>query len=160
MVWFHEATVTDATAQTLLGEYFAERAAGFPSAQGCYRTTQPVPEQFTRPAGAFLLVTDDTGEAIGCGGVRRIQRSPSDVIRLEVKHLYLRPTARGSGSGRLMLAELERVAAELGAGELVLDTNESLEAAGSLYRSSGYREIEPYNANPNATHWFGKPVTS
>jgi len=22
----------------------------------------------------------------------------------------------------------------------------------------GYAEIEPYNANPNATHWYGKRV--
>ena len=42
--------------------------------------------------------------------------------------------------------------------ELVLDTNASLEAAGGLYRSSGYVDIEPYNANPNATNWYGKRV--
>jgi hypothetical protein len=38
----------------------------------------------------------------------------------------------------------------------VLDTNERLEAAQSLYRSSGYIDVEPYNDNPNATHWFRK----
>ena len=53
---------------------------------------------------------------------------------------------------------LERRAVAFGAQELVLDTNASLAAAGGLYRSSGYVEIEPYNANPNATHWYGKRV--
>ena len=40
----------------------------------------------------------------------------------------------------------------------VLDTNATLEAAQALYRSSGYGEIEPYNDNPNATHWFRKEL--
>ncbi|MGN6197954.1 GNAT family N-acetyltransferase, partial [Humibacter sp.] len=68
------------------------------------------------------------------------------------------PSARGKGAGRALLAELERRALEFGARRLVLDTNESLEAAGNLYRTSGYVSIEPYNDNPNATHWYAKAV--
>jgi ribosomal protein S18 acetylase RimI-like enzyme len=67
--------------------------------------------------------------------------------------------ARGRGAGRRLLEELERRAVRYGAEDLVLDTNASLEAAGGLYRSSGFTEIEPYNANPNATHWYGKRVS-
>ena len=155
---FREVDVTSAEALTLLDAYFAERAAGFPAAQGVYRPTYPTVEQFTPPAGVFLVVEDDGG-VIGCGGVRRIQRRPeTNEIRFEVKHLWLAPAARGRGAGRLLLEELERRAVEFGAQELVLDTNASLEAAGGLYRSSGYDDIEPYNANPNATHWYGKRV--
>ena len=150
--------VTSAEALALLDAYFAERAAGFPAAQGAYRPTYPTVEQFTPPAGVFLVVEGDGG-VIGCGGVRRIQRRPeTNEIRFEVKHLWLAPAARGRGAGRLLLEELERRALEFGAQELVLDTNASLEAAGGLYRSSGYDDIEPYNANPNATHWYGKRV--
>jgi len=155
---FREVDVTSAEALALLDAYFAERAAGFPAAQGAYRPTYPTVEQFTPPAGVFLVVEDDDG-VIGCGGVRRIQRRPDTYeIRFEVKHLWLAPAARGRGAGRLLLEELERRALEFGAQELVLDTNASLEAAGGLYRSSGYDDIEPYNANPNATHWYGKRV--
>ena len=155
---FREADVTSAEALALLDAYFAERAAGFPAAQGAYRPTYPTVEQFTPPAGVFLVVEDDGG-VIGCGGVRRIQRRPeTNEVRFEVKHLWLAPAARGRGAGRLLLEELERRAVEFGAQELVLDTNASLEAAGGLYRSSGYDDIEPYNANPNATHWYGKRV--
>jgi ribosomal protein S18 acetylase RimI-like enzyme len=78
--------------------------------------------------------------------------------RYEVKHLWLAPVARGRGAGRRLLDELERRAVGFGARELVLDTNASLAAAGGLYRSSGFTEIEPYNENPNATHWYGKRV--
>ena len=79
-------------------------------------------------------------------------------MRFEVKHLWLAPEGRGRGEGRRLLQELERRAVAFGAEEIVLDTNASLEAAGGLYRSSGYVDIEPYNANPNATHWYGKHV--
>jgi len=155
---FREVDVTSAEALALLDAYFAERAAGFPAAQGAYRPTYPTAEQFTPPAGVFLVVEDDGG-VIGCGGVRRIQRRPeTNEVRFEVKHLWLAPAARGRGAGRLLLEELERRAVGFGAQELVLDTNASLEAAGGLYRSSGYEDIEPYNANPNANHWYGKRV--
>ena len=157
MLRFREADVTDADANALLEAYFAERAAGFPPEQGEYRPTWPDASQFTPPAGVFLVATDG-GEAVGCGGVRRIQQFPTDEVRFEVKHVWLAPAGRGRGEGRRLLDELERRAAELGAQEIVLDTNANLEAAGGLYRSSGYTEIEPYNANPNATHWFGKRV--
>lgn len=156
---FREVDVTSAEALGLLDAYFAERAAGFPVEQGEYRPTYPTSEQFTPPAGVFLVVEDDAGDVVGCGGVRRIQRRPeTNEVRFEVKHLWLAPAARGKGAGRQLLQELERRAVGFGAQELVLDTNASLEAAGGLYRSSGYVEVEPYNANPNATHWYGKRV--
>lgn len=155
---FREVDVTSAEAIGLLDSYFAERAAGFPAEQGEYRPTYPTAQQFTPPAGVFLVV-EEGGEVIGCGGVRRIQRRPDTYeVRFEVKHLWLAPAARGRGAGRRLLEELERRAIEYGAEELVLDTNVSLEAAGGLYRSSGFTTIEPYNANPNATHWYGKRV--
>jgi ribosomal protein S18 acetylase RimI-like enzyme len=78
--------------------------------------------------------------------------------RGEIKHLWLRDAFRGRGWGRTLLTELEVRATGLGARIVVLDTNASLEAAQSLYRSSGYDEIDPYNDNPNATHWFSKSV--
>jgi ribosomal protein S18 acetylase RimI-like enzyme len=140
-------TPTDASvADELLGEYFTSRELGMPG----YRTFRPDPALFVPPAGVFLVAEVD-GAAIGCGGIRMLA-----LDRAEVKHLWVRPAARGTGLGRALLTELERHAAALGATEIVLDTNERLEAAQSLYRSSGYIDVEPYNDNPNATHWFRK----
>ena len=110
----------------------------------------PDPAQFVPPAGIFMVVDDDFGP-VGCGGVRML-----DSRRAEIKHLYLRDRARGKGWGRELLAELEARAVGLGAREIVLDTNASLEAAQGLYRSTGYEDVEPYNDNPNATNWFAK----
>jgi len=150
---FRVAAVTDADAHELLAEYFSMRAAGFDPAAGSYRAVFPDPARFTPPDGVFLVV-DDGASPVGCGGIRMLEPH-----RAEVKHLYLRDTVRGRGWGRLLLAELERRAAELGATEAVLDTNVALEAAGSLYRTNGYVEIAPYNDNPNATTWFRKALS-
>jgi GNAT superfamily N-acetyltransferase len=155
MVQFLELAATDARSLSLLDAYFAERSATFPPAQGAYAPSYPQDAQFTPPAGVFLVVVDD-GADIGCGGVRRIQRGEEGLIRFEVKHLWLRPGARGRGLGRMLLRELEGRAIGFGAQEAVLDTNASLEAAGGLYRASGYDEIGPYNVNPNATQWYRK----
>ena len=162
-----EVPVQHPTAQALLTEYFVGREQSFPSAQGTYRTAFPDPQQFVPPRGVFLLVEEDatpedggTTEAasasVGCGGIRRIADTDAGEPRFEVKHLYLRPQERGRGAGRLLLAELERRAAGFGAIVAVLDTNASLEAAGGLYRSSGYVDVPPFNDNPNATNWYAK----
>nr|WP_210422924.1 MULTISPECIES: GNAT family N-acetyltransferase [unclassified Cryobacterium] len=151
---FEPTPVADTEAHALLSEYFADRARDFPGPQG-YRTTFPTQEHFTPPAGVFLVARRD-GAAVGCGGIRRIDAGEAGGMRYELKHLYVRPAARGGGVGRAMMTELERRAAEFGAAEVVLDTNASLEAAAQLYRSSGYRDIPAYNDNPNATVWMGK----
>lgn len=56
------------------------------------------------------------------------------------------------------MTDLEDRAAGFGARELVLDTHHTLEAAGALYAASGFEAIDPYNDNPNATRWYGKPL--
>lgn len=167
MPGFRDVSVTDARALTLLTQYFSDRRSSFPSAQGSYRTTLPAPEQFLPPNGVFLLVGEDEGENhegeharafVGCGGIRRIDDSLAGAVRFEIKHLWLQEQVRGRGWGRALLGELERRALAFGAAEVVLDTNASLEAAGSLYRSAGYESIPPYNDNQNATNWYRKPL--
>ncbi|ARC56552.1 Aminoglycoside N(6')-acetyltransferase type 1 [Frondihabitans sp. 762G35] len=156
MLTFRETDVDEPDAHELLAEYFAERVATFPDPEG-YRTTFPDPRVFRAPDGVFLLAEND-GDVVGCGGVRRIQAGAEGLVRFEVKHLFVRPTGRGLGLGRRLLGELETRARDFGAREAVLDTNDSLTAAGGLYRSAGYRSIEPYNDNPNATTWYAKAL--
>jgi ribosomal protein S18 acetylase RimI-like enzyme len=140
-------------ALALLTEYFSDRERGFTG--GTYRVTFPDPACFTPPVGVFIVASDE-GADVGCGGIRSVPPSAEGRIRFEVKHLWMRPHTRGRGFGRALLSELERRARAFGAEEVVLDTNDSLEAAGALYRSSGYESIAPYNDNPNATTWYRK----
>lgn len=158
---FRVVSVTDAPVQALLTAYFAERAESFPATQGAYRPTFPVAEQFTASTGVFVVLQDGPGaEYVGCGGIRRLPPPAGLSARFEIKHLWLHPTARGRGWGRLLLTELERRAAGFGATELVLDTNASLTAAGALYVSAGYTPTTPYNDNPNATTWLRKALST
>ena len=161
MVTWRESRTDSESATALLGNYFASRALSFPPEQGVYKPTYPTAAQFVPPAGVFLIVEGENlaGEPadVGCGGIRRIESTDDPTAsRFEVKHVWLKPFARGTGAGRALLVELENRAAALGATEVVLDTNASQAAADSLYRSAGYESVPAYNDNPNATHWYRK----
>lgn len=160
MVTLVPLSADDPRAQRLLTDYFAMRAEAFPQGQ-TYRPVFPEASVFTPPAGVFFVAVDDDGRDVGCGGIRRIADGPDgpDGPRYEVKHLYLDPSTRGRGWGRVLLEGLEAQAREWGAADLVLDTHHTLEAAGGLYARSGFTAIEPYNDNPNATRWYGKQLS-
>ena len=106
------------------------------------------------PAGLFLLATL-YGEPVGCGALKLHQDGPA-----EIKRMWVSPAARGLGLGRRMLTELETRAMDHGATVVRLETNRALAEAISLYRSSGYREVKPFNAERYAHHWFEKALTS
>jgi GNAT superfamily N-acetyltransferase len=157
VVSLRETPVDEPAAHELLAEYFQSREIGFAHQNVVYTITFPDPSAFTPPAGVFLVVLDDEGSPVGCGGIRRIADGDAG-IRYEVKHIYLRPETRGRGWGRLLLDGLEDRARGWGAAELVLDTHHSLEAAAGLYLTSGFVEIARFNENPNATRWYGKTL--
>jgi len=70
--------------------------------------------------------------------------------------MWIAPAARGLGAGRRLLEELERVAGDAGAAVVRLETNHALTEAIALYRRSGYVEVEAFNDEPYAHHWFEK----
>ncbi|QCR43032.1 PadR family transcriptional regulator [Curtobacterium sp. SGAir0471] len=144
----------------LLDAYLDEREATFPSAQGSYSRKRTPAVEFTAPNGVFVVAYEADGDAVepvGCGGLRRIADDGDDV-RFEVKHVYVAPEGRGRGVATAVMDALEQAARDLGATSVVLDTNDSLVAAGAMYRSRGYQRVEPFNANPNATAWYRRPV--
>lgn len=157
MAALRESPVDAPDAHELLAEYFRSRTDGFADLDVVYTTTFPAPAAFVPPAGVFLVLDDDEGRPVGCGGIRLIADGPHGT-RYEVKHLYLRPETRGRGWGRLLMEALEARARDLGAKELVLDTHHSLEAAAALYAKTGFEAIERYNDNPNASRWYGKVI--
>ena len=70
--------------------------------------------------------------------------------------MWVDPSARGLGVGRRILSELERQARLHGIAILRLETNQSLTEAISLYRNEGYVEVDAFNDEPYAHHWFEK----
>jgi GNAT superfamily N-acetyltransferase len=140
----------------LLDAYLDEREATFPSAQGSYSRKRTPAAEFTPPVGTFVVAYDD-GRPVGCGGLRRIPDDGDDV-RFEVKHVFVTPEGRGRGVATAVMDALEASGADLGATAIVLDTNDSLVAAGAMYRGRGYERVAAFNDNPNATAWYRKPV--
>jgi ribosomal protein S18 acetylase RimI-like enzyme len=70
--------------------------------------------------------------------------------------MWVASRARGLGLGGRLLKELERYAREMGVTALHLETNRTLIEAIELYRKSGYQEVEAFNDEPYAHHWFEK----
>ena len=108
------------------------------------------PSDFAPPAGGFVVAYVD-GVAIGGGGLKRL-----DARTAEIKRMFVAPAARGRGVARLILRELERIAAARGYSLVRLDTGPEQPHALALYESEQYRAIDDYNGNPFATHWFEK----
>ena len=94
---------------------------------------------FVEPDGVFLVVRDDRGAAVACGGVARF-----DDERGELKRMYVVPGQRGRGLGRRLLLDLEAEARRLGYRALVLETGDRQPEALGLYASTGYARIPCY----------------
>lgn len=141
-------------AQHCIGQYFDELARRFPTGFDPAVSRRAAPEEMRPPRGLFLLATLHR-EPVGCGGLKFHPGEPT-----EVKRMWVAESARGLGVGRRLLTRLEELAAEHGADTVQLDTNGNLREAIAMYRSSGYREVEPFNDEPYADHWFSKRVRS
>lgn len=100
-----------------------------------------LPGDYALPSGRLLLAFDGT-ELAGCIALRKI-----DAQVCEMKRLYVRPSFRGKGLGRLLTQALIRAAIEIGYSLMRLDTLPSMREAQGLYRSLGFRLIEPYTDN-------------
>jgi DNA-binding MarR family transcriptional regulator/GNAT superfamily N-acetyltransferase len=111
-----------------------------------------LPHELRPSAGQFFVVYLH-GEAIGCGGVKHHTNAPA-----EIKRMWLAPQARGLGLGRRLLETLEGCAREGGARCAHIETSAVLTEALSLYRSSGWVEVAPFNDEPFADHWLEKQL--
>jgi DNA-binding MarR family transcriptional regulator/GNAT superfamily N-acetyltransferase len=139
-------------ARHCLHAYFAELAHRFDSGFDPARSIPADDADLTPPTGV-LLVAILHDEPVGCGAIKFHDNVPA-----EVKRMWVAPTVRGLGLGRRLLAELEATAAAHGARTLRLETNRALTEAIRLYRAAGYREVDPFNDEPYAHHWFEKTL--
>ena len=145
----HAEGADESPGTELLAEYYAEVKARYPGWSPEKGATASADEM--APPGGRFLVAYLAGTPVACGTVKRFDDSTG-----EIKRMYVRPEARGRGVARVVLAELERAARELGYERVVLDTGDRMPEAQALYRSSGYTETADYNGNPWAAVWFEK----
>lgn len=102
-----------------------------------------LPGKYAPPTGIALLAERADNLTLGCVAMR-----PLNDETCEMKRLYLRPEARGTGLGRKLAAHVIEAARQAGYRRMVLDTLDHMEDALRLYDRLGFRPIAPYYHNP------------
>jgi GNAT superfamily N-acetyltransferase len=143
----------DIDARYCLRSYFEELGHRFDTGFDPAQSISASDGEMTLPNG-MLLVARLLGAAVGCGALKL----HTDTQIAEVKRMWVAPDVRGLGLGRRLLERLSGEAASRGMVILRLETNRALSEAKHLYESAGFVEVEPFNNEPYAHHWFQKDL--
>jgi len=143
----------DIDARYCLRSYFEELDDRFDTGFDPAQSIPASDQDMTLPNG-LLLVANLRGAAVGCGALKL----HIDTRIAEVKRMWVASDVRGLGIGRRLLERLSAEAASRGMVILRLETNRSLSEAKHLYERAGFVEVEPFNNEPYAHHWFQKDL--
>jgi DNA-binding MarR family transcriptional regulator/GNAT superfamily N-acetyltransferase len=147
MVTIGRENPSSSDARWCLAHYFAELGDRFEESFDPSRTLPAL------DLDAFLIARL-SGQPAACGVLRTLRPGVGEILRMWVDRPH-----RGLGIGARMLEALEAEAVAAGHGSVRLYTNRSLAEAKAMYRTRGYVEIERYNDDPYANHWFEKRVS-
>jgi len=143
----------DIDARYCLRSYFEELGHRFDTGFDPAQSISASDEEMTLPNG-LLLVANLQGVAVGCGALKL----HIDSQIAEVKRMWVASHVRRLGLGRRLLEQLSAEAVSREMVLLRLETNRSLSEAKHLYESAGFVEVEPFNNEPYAHHWFQKDL--
>ncbi len=137
-----------AEANDLVAAFFAAIAERYPGFDPARQPPAPT-ENFTTMRGGAFLAARMGGQAVGCACLQRL-----DDRTAEVRRVFVQPSARGRGIGRMLLDALLDSGRAHGYTRLRLDTGDRLPEAVALFRAYGFRDIPDYNGNPFAAYWM------
>jgi putative acetyltransferase len=107
-----------------------------------------LPGEYTPPSGRLFLAIEND-ELAGCVALRKIAYGTSRDSVCEMKRLYVRPAFRGTGLGRTLAETIIKAARGIGYARMRLDTLPGkMDRAIAMYRSLGFKNIQPYYLNP------------
>lgn len=127
-------------------QLFEEYAAGIGISlcfQNFDQELATLPGKYAPPAGRLMLAFLNE-QLAGCIALRGISND-----RCEMKRLFVRPSFRGTGLGRVLVEALINEARTIGYKSMLLDTLPGrMDSAIELYKKIGFEEISPYYENP------------
>lgn len=94
-----------------------------------------IEEQYKQGGGEFLVGTDNDGNILAMGGLKRL-----DDHTAEIKRLRVHPSHQKKGYGQLLLSKLEQRAVEIGFEQIYLDALSNQHGAHKLFQKKGYTE--------------------
>jgi putative acetyltransferase len=100
--------------------------------------------------GGSFWVAVRAGNVVGMFGLE-----PAEADALELRRMYVAPSARRAGIARSMLRFAEAECRRLSIQKLVLSTSELQPAALELYRSAGYRLVQEVVAEQASNKTLG-----
>ncbi len=130
-----------AHARALFEEYAAWLAVDL-CFQGFEEELATLPGKYAPPMGRLFLA--GAAEPVGCIALRPLDEPGV----AEMKRLYVRPVARGTGLGGRLAETVIEHARAIGYRELRLDTGNWMHEAMRLYARLGFVECPPYYHNP------------
>jgi GNAT superfamily N-acetyltransferase len=135
-------TIEDlATVRTLLKEYWT--SIGFDLATFDFGAElDELPGRYAPPEGRLALAIL-SGDAVGCIALRRL-----DGDSCEMKRLFVRASARGSGVAVTLIQWLFSEARSQGYSRMLADTLPTMHAALRLYERFGFKRIDSYSPTP------------
>lgn len=152
MITIHEVDPEDARVKHCMEQYYREISDIMGALFDPALASPPDAGDMRRPKGIFLLALSD-GLPVGCVAMKGEGGSVG-----EIRRMWVSPAARGLGLARKMMHQIEEQARIMGVNTLRLDTNGRLHAARRLYESMGWTEIDRYNTNVYAEHFFEKRI--
>jgi len=141
-----ESAADVAAARALFEEYAAALDVDL-CFQGFADELASLPGAYAPPRGRLLLAGAPSAP-IGCVALRPLPADAPATATCEIKRLYVRPAARGTGLGAALARAILAEARAIGYREARLDTLASMTAAQALYASLGFRECAAYYHNP------------
>lgn len=102
------------------------------------REIASLPGAYAPPDGVLLLCRD-SGLAVGCAALKRLDESTA-----EMKRMFVPSMARGRGAGRALAEEILEHARAAGYRAVCLDTSVRQNEAIALYRGLGFTEVDAY----------------
>jgi putative acetyltransferase len=87
----------------------------------------------------YVVVVYENEIPTACGALKEFAANT-----IEIKRMYTAPGCRGKGIATMVLAELEKWAAELSYKKCILETGKKQPEAIGLYKKNGYKSIPNY----------------